>query len=616
MAAAWLEALGAAVLGGALTVVLAALFAHRRRHGPARQRHLIWLAAACAHVVLLLPRPAGLPRWSLPIGPVAVASSPLAVRAAERAVTTGHGRPASRGVAARERSPGRVAPPRQPGAAFDPTWLLVPWSLGALLFAWRALRAELALRRAATRGAPAGAPWCTAVRHAADALAVSRPIGVVSSAAVSAPAVCGVLRPTVLVPASAVSWPDERIRMVAMHEVAHVARRDPVGHLGLRAITAVFWFDPVLRWAAARARVAAELAADERVVDTGVRPSDYVLHLVAVIRSLPVATPAGGAASAAPSMSGAGELAHRCRALLRGRATECAHVPATLVAAVLVIAGVAVLTPARGAAAEGADAEGADAEGAGAVVADAASRAAPFWWGTPAAPATGCEYAGGRHRDRWFDADDGVTLRELFWQGAQDTVHVIGSGGLWFAATGGGALVCRTRRAWLRVTVTGPGPRLDYEARYSDGRLDAALRVDGVLADAHATSRWLAAMGREVDLHTAFRAPHRVPRLLARDGVTAVLRVAAACQGGHAAGIVLAELLRRRRPWTVADVVPVLECAAAHVRSDAVMVQVLGRAAATGTLTEPRARRAFRLAAARLRSQAAREQAAALLARA
>jgi beta-lactamase regulating signal transducer with metallopeptidase domain/tetratricopeptide (TPR) repeat protein len=100
----------------------------------------------------------------------------------------------------------------------------------------------------------------------------------------SVPVVVGIARPRLLLPLVALDWPAERRQAVLVHELAHVARRDGIAQLVARIATALFWFHP-LAWALARvAHDECERAADDTVLRSGVRASDYAEHLLAVAR--------------------------------------------------------------------------------------------------------------------------------------------------------------------------------------------------------------------------------------------------------------------------------------------------------------------------------------------
>jgi beta-lactamase regulating signal transducer with metallopeptidase domain len=106
--------------------------------------------------------------------------------------------------------------------------------------------------------------------------------------------------PVIVVPAAAAEWPADRRRAVLIHELAHVQRRDLVGHSIAAVGCAVYWFNP-LAWAAAHSlRIESELASDEVVLQAGVRPSEYAQHLLDMVTNFSRRSPTLGLAMAQP----------------------------------------------------------------------------------------------------------------------------------------------------------------------------------------------------------------------------------------------------------------------------------------------------------------------------
>ncbi|MFL5537721.1 MAG: HEAT repeat domain-containing protein [Longimicrobiaceae bacterium] len=98
------------------------------------------------------------------------------------------------------------------------------------------------------------------------------------------PMTWGVLRPVVLLPASADEWPAERREVVLRHELAHVARRDVATLAVAQLACALHWFNPLSWVALGQLRAEAEKCCDDWVLRAGTRASTYADHLLEMVR--------------------------------------------------------------------------------------------------------------------------------------------------------------------------------------------------------------------------------------------------------------------------------------------------------------------------------------------
>jgi beta-lactamase regulating signal transducer with metallopeptidase domain/HEAT repeat protein len=181
----------------------------------------------------------------------------------------------------------------------------------------------------------------------AERLHLQIPFVLLRSPSIGIPLTYGLLRPRVLLPATAADWPAERRRSVLLHELAHVQRHDCLTQALGQLACAVFWFHPGAWWAATRQRVERERACDDRVLAADTRASAYADHLLDVVRSVQAsAVPALGAvAFARPS-----QFEGRLIAVLdprRDRRGVSARLAAPVATAALVLAApLAMLQPA------------------------------------------------------------------------------------------------------------------------------------------------------------------------------------------------------------------------------------------------------------------------------
>lgn len=129
------------------------------------------------------------------------------------------------------------------------TWACVAWLCGCVAFAaflsWQQRRFVRGLGGIADRG---------------DGL-------LLADAVAGLPAVVGVWKPRIVMPADAMNRYDtaERALMLA-HEREHIARGDLLANAGVAALRCLFWFNPLLHFAARRFRDDQELACDARVI--------------------------------------------------------------------------------------------------------------------------------------------------------------------------------------------------------------------------------------------------------------------------------------------------------------------------------------------------------------
>ncbi|HSP17338.1 MAG TPA: M56 family metallopeptidase [Thermoanaerobaculia bacterium] len=127
--------------------------------------------------------------------------------------------------------------------------------------------------------------------HAQDHLRLPRAVRLLRSERVSVPVVWGLARPVLLLPASSIDWPAERLRVVLLHELAHIKRWDGLTLLVTKAAVALFWFHPLM-WSLERlGRAECERACDDLVLESGTKPSDYAEHLLSIAKALPQVDP-------------------------------------------------------------------------------------------------------------------------------------------------------------------------------------------------------------------------------------------------------------------------------------------------------------------------------------
>jgi len=318
-------------------------FILRRRH--AGTRHLLWTVALCGSLVLpLLSSTLGV--WQVPVLPEsATTTSFMSGSNSTSVVSEQPSPPLTRGQnnhtssfkiaeaearlfvsesqlsAAFVDGSGNASMPSPVSATpHIPHWTtlaLAVWLTGALALLLRLLvgiiGTSLLARRATEfdKGA-----WQRLFSTLLIDLKLTGKVRLLRSEQTLMPIACGVWRPAVLLPANAGEWSEERRRVVLLHELAHVARRDCLTQLLTQTACALYWFNPLVWYAASQSRIERERACDGYVLSVGAKPSDYAHHLLEIARSLRSCPTFEMSAIASVAMARQSQLENRLLAIL------------------------------------------------------------------------------------------------------------------------------------------------------------------------------------------------------------------------------------------------------------------------------------------------------------
>ncbi len=288
------------ILAKATVVLLAALGVTRAmERGSAVSRHLVWFVSLGALLLIpllaswspirlaILPSDAAAPSVGAPTssGPATV-GAPVVAPTVTPAVTGPTSPVSSPRVETAANTVRDIVSPNTPwfGILSDPKLLFGIWATVALLFAaWLAFGA-MSVSRIIRRSRPLESQdWMNPLWEVADRLELDSAPRLVRSDDAKMPFACGLLRPTIVLPAESDSWTLDRRRAVLLHELAHVRRRDLVGHTVGRFACALYWFHPLVWTAAKRLRSESERACDDLALNCGARASDYAEHLLDIV---------------------------------------------------------------------------------------------------------------------------------------------------------------------------------------------------------------------------------------------------------------------------------------------------------------------------------------------
>lgn len=146
-------------------------------------------------------------------------------------------------------------------------WLIALWLIGVTIALLRVAVASIRVHRAvrrARREHPHDAGLHAAVDEARRTLGIKRRVHVVECSMVKAPAIHGLFRPTLLLPARfSQSFDRQEVRHVVLHELWHLRRFDVAVNWLLSFVQALHWFNPFVWFATSRIAEERELACDE-----------------------------------------------------------------------------------------------------------------------------------------------------------------------------------------------------------------------------------------------------------------------------------------------------------------------------------------------------------------
>ena len=365
---------------GTVLLALAAVAALILRRDSAATRHLVWMLAIVALLVVpllsaMLPQWRVLPAWASHSSKLAVVNvrPPAIARPTDVAVelpqiaepvevkqpsATAHQPPA----AIPDSQPALVATQAAPAPpVLSWNWinaLPLVWAIGFSVLILRLTasrwmlwnserRATVVSRRVAPQlalesrsdSATAQDPIVTALETICSQLGIGRQVTLLIHPEKTIPVVWGILRCRLMLPAAARKWSDEQLRSVLLHELAHIKRRDTLVQLLTQIACALHWFNPLVWFAAWRLDVERERSCDDLVLASGIRPSAYAAHLLDVVTGL---TPARWTQACGLAMARKSSLEDRLTAVL-GKDLNRRSVSLTLAGVGLFIAvGIAV----------------------------------------------------------------------------------------------------------------------------------------------------------------------------------------------------------------------------------------------------------------------------------
>ena len=256
------------------------LAAALRRAAPST-RHLVWHIAIVA--VVLAPYAVAI----VPAVPIVPMVPGVPQASFSNAVPEVQLEPITIGTQQND-APGTVGTVGTLGTVVVGSWFILCWLLSGLSV-WRGSR-------------PAPEAWVNEARSVAGRLGMRRDVRVRRLNREASPHVAGFFRSVVMMPPSAASWTAEARHAALVHELTHIKRHDRRTQALAQLACAIYWFNPLVWYAASALARERERACDDEVLRLGAKASDYATLLLDIARSTAsVWTPATALSMARPS---------------------------------------------------------------------------------------------------------------------------------------------------------------------------------------------------------------------------------------------------------------------------------------------------------------------------
>ena len=166
-------------------------------------------------------------------------------------------------------------------------WFLLCWVLSGLSV-WRG-----------SKTAPI--EWWSEAEKLSSRMGIKSHVAVRQSLRDGSPHVAGLFTSIVMLPPSASEWSAESRQAALVHELMHIRRGDRRTQAIAQLACAIYWFNPLVWYAAAALARERERACDDEVLRLGAKPSAYASLLLDLARTQSAWTPATALSMARPS---------------------------------------------------------------------------------------------------------------------------------------------------------------------------------------------------------------------------------------------------------------------------------------------------------------------------
>ncbi|MBP7053351.1 MAG: hypothetical protein KBE65_20270 [Phycisphaerae bacterium] len=166
-------------------------------------------------------------------------------------------------------------------------FLLLLWLAGVCALTGHVVVNKIRLHSIVRRGRPVTDRWILgALQECKDLIGMQVPLGLIATDQVGCPALCGLLRPRLLLPKETLAVRDrDELRHIFLHELAHLKRHDLLlGHI-MSLLHILHWFNPLIALGFRQMRADRELACDAMALSV-LHPDERVAYGQTLVRQI------------------------------------------------------------------------------------------------------------------------------------------------------------------------------------------------------------------------------------------------------------------------------------------------------------------------------------------
>jgi len=166
-------------------------------------------------------------------------------------------------------------------------WILAVWLIGAVALLLRLVGGKFFAYWVA-RKAPEinDKEFMNTVEQVAHQLGVMEKITILESDRFNVPFVSGILRPRLIMPSHAKTWPSQRLKNILHHELAHVKRKDILIQFLAQVVCCIYWVNPLVWILERQLFLERERACDDMALGQDIKASEYAGHLMEVLEEM------------------------------------------------------------------------------------------------------------------------------------------------------------------------------------------------------------------------------------------------------------------------------------------------------------------------------------------